>query len=144
MIFNFFFFFFLNRSSRAVVCPNWITWHWEQPSADSTACLPCEVPDSDHSYWIGVKVIVAWSFHVTEDSVNQFRCGTLGLVLINGSHSPRGVSPSWLTTRSHASAQHISQPTLSLPLIRGCSETWVFMFCAEHGVPHSWDPATCL
>lgn len=86
---------------------------------------------------MGIKVIVARSFHVTEDSVDQFHCGTGRLVLINGSHSPGMVSPSWLATRSHASVQHISRLTLSLPLIRGCSEMWVFMFCAECGVPHS-------
>lgn len=81
-------------------------------------------------------MIVGGCFHVTEDNVNQFHCGTLWLVLINGSHGPEMVSPSWLTTRSHASVQHISQPTRSLPLIRGLfRNVGVYVLCRIWGSP---------
>lgn len=91
-----------------------------------------------------IKALVGLKFCVIEDSVNQFHCASLSLLLINRSHNPGRVSPSQPATHKHASLQHISQCTVSLPLIWGHSEIWVFMFCPEYGVSRGGDLVTYL
>lgn len=100
----------------------------------------CEVPTADWNSWSGVKVIVGRSFHVAEDSVNQFHCGAARLVLINGSHSPELVSPSWLTTRSHASHQthHSAHPEYAFDSGVVHTSVCVCAVCRIWGSPQLW------
>lgn len=96
----------------------------------------CEVPLSDENYWIVVEVIVAWSFHVTEDRADQFHCGTARLVLINGSHSPGLVHPpGWPPAATHQYNTSVSPPRVCLWFGGLFRNVGVYVLCRIWGSP---------